>query len=50
MILKALWLWQNVAHRSERSRRCSQGRVDWVEHLSTGEEAGEARRGGGWSV
>lgn len=45
--MKALWLWQNLMHRSKRSTDAARERVSWVEHLSTREEVGEARRGGG---
>lgn len=37
-------MWHTEAKEAADAAR---GRVDWVEHLSTGEEAGEARRGGG---
>ena len=47
MILKALWLWQNTTHKSERATDAARGRVNCVECLSTGEEVRESRRGGG---
>lgn len=44
--MKALWLRQSLAHRSERSTDAARERVSWAERLSTREEVGEARRGG----